>query len=75
MKTKRITIRISESLYKFLKEQAILKFNGNISEAVCHILNAYRIEKNRETQELIVDLILQVKELEKKINGITRDGQ
>ena len=67
MKTKRLSIRISETLYKFLREYAILKFNGNISEAVCYILNSFRIEKNREIQELIIDLILQVEELKNQL--------
>ena len=68
MKTKRLSIRISETLYKFLREYAILKFNGNISEAVCYILNSFRIEKNREIQELIIDLILQVEELKNQLS-------
>ena len=68
MKTKRLSIHISEHLYKFLREYAILKFNGNISEAVCYILNSFRIEKNREIQELIIDLILQVEELKNQLS-------
>jgi len=68
MKTKRLSVRISETLYKFLREYAILKFNGNMSEAVCYILNSFRIEKNREIQELIIDLILQIQNLEEKLS-------
>ena len=75
MKTKRITVRVPEILYKFLEEVAILKFNGNMSEAVCHILNQYRIEKNREILELLVELILKTENIEQKINNITRTGK
>jgi len=39
-----------------------------MSEAVCYILNSFRIEKNREIQELIIDLILQVQNLEEKLS-------